>query len=76
MGPRRKLTQAILELKEQEHGQEKKSMSGSQGAGGEPVEKTSKPQLNKQCSTDVTEAYRQVCMTDAGMTDCIDLAMP
>lgn len=63
MGPRRKLTLAISELKEQEQDQEKKSASRRQGSDSEPVQKTSKPQLAKQCSTDVTEAYRQVWLS-------------
>ena len=65
MGPRRKLTLAISELKEQE--QERKNQrskgDGSKKKNGCNDDRscTRRAQLMKQSSTDVTEAYRQVC---------------
>ena len=63
MGPRRKLTQAISELKEREKQEEMATKDGKKIAtsqGEKPARKTSRPLLQKQSSTDVTEAYRQV----------------
>ncbi len=61
MGPRRKLTQAISELKEHEKQEENASKRTAGSDDGQLIRKTSRPQLKKQSSTDVTEAYRQVC---------------
>lgn len=65
MGPRRKLTQAISELKEHEK-QEAISKEGNKKAASaeEGTRKASRPPLQKQSSTDVAEAYRQVCTWD------------
>ena len=60
MGPRRKLTLAISELKEQQQREKGQGTRDRQPSDSEPIRKTSRPQLNKQCSTDVAEAYRQV----------------
>ena len=63
MGPRRKLTQAISELKEKEKQEEAAKEENKKAASfeeGKTPHKTSRPLLKKQSSTDVTEAYRQV----------------
>ena len=52
MGPRRKLTQAISDLKDQK-------VDSGHGSGSNQ-RKTSRPLLKKQSTTDVTEAYREV----------------
>lgn len=66
MGPRRKLTLAISELKEQEQNEEDEGKRGGPRSSGEEAScKTSRPQLQKQSSTDVTEAYRQVYVRSA-----------
>lgn len=77
MGPRRKLTQAIAELKEKEEAEQssKNKRRGCRQHREEEEEeeeaqrtltKTSRPPLMKQSSTDVTEAYREVCVYSTG----------
>ncbi len=65
MGPRRKLTLAISDLKEQQQLSEseerkKETVQRAENDGGSSSRKTSRPPLMKQSSTDVTQAYRLV----------------
>lgn len=62
MGPRRKLTLAISEFKEPKQEEEVAKVDKRDSSeNGMPSRKTSRPRLCKQSSTDVAEAYRQVC---------------
>ena len=68
MGPRRKLTLAISELKDQ-HGLKQEQVTATsvtEDKDSVPSRKTSRsrPPLTKQSSTDVAEAYRQVCVDE------------
>ncbi len=63
MGPRKKLTLAITELREQkdkEMSTGKKSSISSHDDKGGSLKRNSRPKLMKQSSTDVAEAYRGV----------------
>lgn len=66
MGPRRKLSLAISEVnkhREEDGGQRsvEKTEDRDVGESSRTVRQSSRPQLVKQASTELTAAYRQVC---------------